>query len=135
MRIAVDEVVAAEEFGGRGATADLRYHVGVPPVVNDPAVNAARCGRRAGSEVVGAEKVLVAEQSRGGDSCAWYAARRAGGLHPTRRPRPQLAGRAASISTRDASTSTNGRSGSAFVWPAPPSTFWRDRHQPKGAGA
>lgn len=73
LRIAVDEVVAAEEFGGRGATADLRYHVGVPPVVNDPAVNAAV--RRAGSEVVGAEKVLVAEQSRGGDSFAWYAAR------------------------------------------------------------
>jgi amidohydrolase len=73
LRQALDAVLAESGAAGRGASASLHYRVGVPPVVNDGRVNAAV--RAAAAEVLGPTGVLLAEESRGGDSFAWYAER------------------------------------------------------------
>ncbi|MEM8905827.1 MAG: amidohydrolase [Actinomycetota bacterium] len=71
---AVVPTLVAEELAaiveGTGATHDLDYVKGVPPVVNDPAVTARLtdvAGRRLGDDAV-----TAAVHSWGGDDFAWY---------------------------------------------------------------
>jgi amidohydrolase len=52
-----------------GATAEVRYDRGAPPVVNDPAVVAAV--RHAATEVLGPDGVLPTHQSLGAEDFAW----------------------------------------------------------------
>lgn len=56
--------------GESGATVDIDYTHGVPPVVNDAAVTETL--RRAATGVVGAASVVSVEQSWGGDDFAWF---------------------------------------------------------------
>jgi amidohydrolase len=60
----------AEIVDGTGATYDLDYTRGVPPVVNDEEM--AAVVQRAGVVALGGGSVLEAEQSWGGDDFAWY---------------------------------------------------------------
>lgn len=54
-----------------GATYDLRHDRGVPPVVNDE--RATNVFATAAATALGADAVVPAEQSAGGDDFAWYA--------------------------------------------------------------
>ena len=56
--------------GESGATVEIEYTHGVPPVVNDVAVTETL--RRAATGVVGASSVVAVEQSWGGDDFAWF---------------------------------------------------------------
>ena len=60
----------ADIVDGTGATYELAYTRGVPPVVNDEAM--AAVVQRAGVAALGEGTVLEAEQSWGGDDFAWY---------------------------------------------------------------
>jgi amidohydrolase len=55
---------------GTGATVEIDYTIGVPPVVNDPDFTAVV--HRAAETVVGANAVVGVPQSWGGDDFAWY---------------------------------------------------------------
>ncbi|MDR0626066.1 MAG: M20/M25/M40 family metallo-hydrolase, partial [Bifidobacteriaceae bacterium] len=59
--------LVADQYGIR---AELHYQRGVPPVVNDPAVTGLM--GTAARSVLGANNVLVAEQSMGGEDFAYY---------------------------------------------------------------
>jgi amidohydrolase len=54
-----------------GATVDVDYVRGVPPVVNDPRTVALL--RSAARETVGADQVVVSPQSMGGEDFGWFA--------------------------------------------------------------
>lgn len=74
-----------------GADFDLEHTRGVPPVVNDERATALLA--TAAAEVVGADAVVPAEQSAGGDDFSWYAERVPGsyarlGVHPPDDPGP-----------------------------------------------
>jgi amidohydrolase len=56
--------------GESGATVEIEYTHGVPPVVNDAVVTETL--RRAATGVVGASSVVSVEQSWGGDDFAWF---------------------------------------------------------------
>lgn len=60
-------------LGGTGATWQLTYRRGVPPVHNDPV--ATHIVEAAAVEVVGAGGVVENPRSMGGDTFAWYAQR------------------------------------------------------------
>jgi amidohydrolase len=64
------ERLVAEIVAPLGATAEVDYIRGSPPVVNDPAVIAAVTG--AATSVLGPEGVLPTEQSLGAEDFAWY---------------------------------------------------------------
>lgn len=57
-------------LAGSGATCEIDYRSGIPPVVNDPA--ATEHIAAAARTVVGPEHVIEAPRSMGGDSFAWY---------------------------------------------------------------
>jgi amidohydrolase len=59
-----------ESVRGTGAQVDVRYHRGVPPVVND--AGSVALLRRAATVAVGADAVGETEQSLGGEDFAWY---------------------------------------------------------------
>lgn len=63
----------ASILGGTGATWQLTYRRGVPPVHNDPV--ATHIVEAAAVEVVGAGGVVENPRSMGGDTFAWYAQR------------------------------------------------------------
>jgi amidohydrolase len=54
-----------------GATADVEYVRGVPPVVNDSATVALL--RAAAVETVGSDSVVLSPQSMGGEDFGWFA--------------------------------------------------------------
>jgi amidohydrolase len=66
----VVDAAVAELVAGTGAEARLDYRRGIPPVVNTPEETATLAG--AARRVVGADGVIEAPQSLGGDSFAWY---------------------------------------------------------------
>jgi amidohydrolase len=59
-----------ESVRGTGAQVDVRYHRGVPPVVND--AGSVALLRRAATVAVGADAIGETEQSLGGEDFAWY---------------------------------------------------------------
>jgi amidohydrolase len=59
-----------EAVRGTGAQVDVRYHRGVPPVVNE--AGSVALLRRAAAVAVGADAVGETEQSLGGEDFAWY---------------------------------------------------------------
>lgn len=61
-----------------GVEADVRYHRGVPPVINDAAATSAL--EAAAEDVLGPGSVRLAEQSLGGEDFAWYLTRARGSL-------------------------------------------------------
>jgi amidohydrolase len=61
-----------------GAEAEVGYHRGVPPVVNDPDCTALL--RTAGTRVLGPHAVVGTEQSLGGEDFAWFLERVPGAL-------------------------------------------------------
>ena len=61
-----------------GADAEIGYHRGVPPVVNDPDCTALL--RTAGTMVLGSHAVVGTEQSLGGEDFAWFLERVPGAL-------------------------------------------------------
>lgn len=72
----IEKVVESELatiLAGTGATWQLAYRRGVPPVVNDP--DATRVLHSAAVEVVGSAGVVENPRSMGGDTFAWYAQR------------------------------------------------------------
>jgi amidohydrolase len=87
------EKAVAEVLDGTGATWRIDHRRGVPPVVNDRAATEviAAAARRA----LGDEQVVLAEQSWGGDSFAWYTDKVPGsyarlGVHDPARPGRRL---------------------------------------------
>lgn len=68
---------ALEEFvADSGAESEVRYTVGIPPVVNDPAATGVLA--EAAAELLGPAAVVPTMQSAGGDDFAWYLDRVAG---------------------------------------------------------
>ena len=61
-----------------GVEADVRYHRGVPPVINDAAATSAL--EAAAEDVLGSGAVRLTEQSLGGEDFAWYLTRARGSL-------------------------------------------------------
>ena len=61
-----------------GVEADVRYHRGVPPVINDAAATSAL--EAAAEDVLGPGAVRLTEQSLGGEDFAWYLTRARGSL-------------------------------------------------------
>jgi len=61
-----------------GVEADVRYHRGVPPVINDAAATNAL--EAAAEDVLGPGAVRLTEQSLGGEDFAWYLTRARGSL-------------------------------------------------------
>ncbi len=83
----------AELLGGTGASWEVDYQRGVPPVVNDDAATRllAECTRAA----LGADAVSATEHSMGGDSFAWYLEHVPGsygrlGVHDPKSTAPRL---------------------------------------------
>lgn len=67
----VVEAELASILSGTGATWNLSYRRGVPPVINEP--EATEVLRSAAMQVVGAAGVIANPRSMGGDTFAWYA--------------------------------------------------------------
>jgi len=61
-----------------GVEGDVRYHRGVPPVINDAAATSAL--EAAAEDVLGPGAVRLTEQSLGGEDFAWYLTRARGSL-------------------------------------------------------
>jgi metal-dependent amidase/aminoacylase/carboxypeptidase family protein len=75
---AVVTELVLEAVRGTGAQVDVRYHRGVPPVVND--AGSVALLRRAAAIAVGADAIGETEQSLGGEDFAWYLERIPGAL-------------------------------------------------------